>query len=137
MSDAKAQVDLPSLALVLTGGLGVVLYLFNILSTLLGGGFDPADLEGLPPETVDQLMPFLEMAESGGIVMALIGLAMSGVVIYGGLQMRGLENRGLSVAASIVAMIPCIGPCCCIGLPVGIWSLIVLGKDEVKAAFKS
>jgi hypothetical protein len=28
-----------------------------------------------------------------------------------------------------------VSPCCFIGLPIGIWALIVLAKPEVKAAF--
>jgi hypothetical protein len=32
-------------------------------------------------------------------------------------------------------MIPCISPCCLLGLPIGIWALVVLLKPEVKAAF--
>ncbi len=34
------------------------------------------------------------------------------------------------------AMIPCVSPCCLLGLPLGIWALIVLVKPEVKAAFQ-
>jgi hypothetical protein len=41
----------------------------------------------------------------------------------------------LCIAASIVAMIPCVSPCCCIGLPVGIWALVVLSKGDVKDHF--
>lgn len=38
--------------------------------------------------------------------------------------------------AAILAMIPCVSPCCLLGLPLGIWALIVLLKPEVKAAFQ-
>jgi hypothetical protein len=39
------------------------------------------------------------------------------------------------MAASIIAMIPCVSPCCLLGLPIGIWALVVLMKPEVKSAF--
>jgi len=40
------------------------------------------------------------------------------------------------VAASIIAMIPCVSPCCCLGLPFGIWALVVLARPAVKSAFQ-
>ena len=41
------------------------------------------------------------------------------------------------MTATILAMIPCISPCCLLGLPVGIWSLVVLLDENVKASFRS
>lgn len=66
---------------------------------------------------------------------AIIGILVSGLILFGGLQMKKLEAYGLAMTASIVAMIPCISPCCIIGLPIGIWALVVLSKPEVKSAF--
>ena len=73
---------------------------------------------------------------AGGIVGAIIGLALDGLVIMGALKMKNLQQYGLAMAASIVAMLPCISLGCCVGLPAGIWSLVVLSKPEVKSAFR-
>jgi hypothetical protein len=62
-------------------------------------------------------------------------MLVSGLILFGGLKMQKLENYGLAMAASIVAMIPCISPCCLVGLPIGIWAVVVLSKPEVKNAF--
>jgi hypothetical protein len=52
------------------------------------------------------------------------------------MKMKALEQWTMAIVASVVAMIPC--SCACIlGLPIGIWSLVVLLKPEVKAAFRS
>jgi hypothetical protein len=75
------------------------------------------------------------MSGGVGIVSAIIGLAVSGFIIWASMQMKQLHKWTMAVAASIVAMIPCIGPCCIIGLPIGIWSVVVLMKPEVKSAF--
>ena len=53
------------------------------------------------------------------------------------LKMKNLESYSFAMAASIIAMIPCIGPCCLLGIPFGIWSIVVLGDAQVKAAFRS
>ncbi|MFV1967801.1 MAG: protein kinase [Pirellulaceae bacterium] len=79
---------------------------------------------------------------SGGIVRAAIvfillmflNLPAGLVLIIGGLKMRKLETYGLAMTASILAVLPAtVG--CIVGLPIGIWSLIVLNRDGVKAAF--
>lgn len=70
-------------------------------------------------------------------IMLLVGLVVAGVIVYGALQMQQLKSYPLALAASILSMIPFISPCCCIGLPVGIWALVVLLKPEVKSAFTS
>jgi len=53
----------------------------------------------------------------------------------GGLKMKKLENYGSVMTACILALLPC-GNCCCIGLPLGIWALVVLNRPEVKDAFR-
>ena len=70
-----------------------------------------------------------------GIISGVIGLLMSAVVLLGALKMKKLESYGFAMAASIIAMVPCVSPCCLLGLPIGIWALVVLMKPEVKSAF--
>ena len=62
-------------------------------------------------------------------------ILIGGLIIFGSLKMRQLNNWGLSMAATVLAMIPCLSPCCCLGLPIGIWALVVLLDDNVKRSF--
>jgi ABC-type proline/glycine betaine transport system permease subunit len=66
---------------------------------------------------------------------SFIGLVVAAFVIYASLKMKELTQWGLAVAASILVMIPCISPCCIIGLPIGIWCLLTLNRPEVKNVF--
>lgn len=77
------------------------------------------------------------LAIAGGfyLIIGILGLIGAAVIIMGALKMKKLESHGLSMTASILAMIPCLSSCCLIGLPVGIWCMIVLMKPEVKSAF--
>jgi hypothetical protein len=34
-----------------------------------------------------------------------------------------------------MALIPCLGPCYILGIPAGIWALVVLARPEVREAF--
>ena len=70
-----------------------------------------------------------------GIVSNLISLALSAFCFYGLLQMRQLKSHGLSVAAVVVTMIPCFGPCWCLNMFIGIWGLVALFDDNVKSCF--
>jgi len=54
-------------------------------------------------------------------------------IIYGALQMMQSERRGAAIAASVLAII--ITPGNLIGLPLGIWALVVLNRREVRNAF--
>lgn len=73
-----------------------------------------------------------------GLVLQLVGVAVgaaiNGTVLVGALQMRKLKNYPLSIAAAILAMLPC-SACCIVGIPIGIWALVVLSDRSVRAAF--
>src|SRR5688572_8346951 len=100
----------------------------NVLGLVMSG------MEGLGGGgATDQYMQY--MSGGLGVVSGIIGLGISAFIVWAAMQMKQLRNWNMSVAASIVAMIPCIGPCCIIGIPIGIWSLMTLMKPEVKAAF--
>jgi len=71
-----------------------------------------------------------------GIAQSTLGIVISGLVILGTIKMRRLESYGLAMTVSILAMIPCISPCCLLGLPFGIWSIVVLNQPHVKDAFR-
>ena len=131
-SPAAQQVQGPAMGLLITGVIGLLLGALGLLMNVLGTGMSA--MEGLGGGgATDQYMQY--MSGGLGIVSAIIGLAISGFIVWASLQMKQLRNWNMSVAASIVAMIPCIGPCCVIGIPIGIWSLMTLMKPEVKSAF--
>jgi len=72
----------------------------------------------------------------GGIAQGLIGLVGGGVIIFGCIKMLKLQSYGFAFTTSILAMIPCISPCCLLGIPFGIWGLVVLNDPQVKQFFK-
>jgi len=68
------------------------------------------------------------------IILLPVLVLGSGLILAGGLRMQRVESHGFCVFASIAAML--IGPGYFLGWPVGIWSLIVLSRPEVRAAFR-
>ena len=122
------QVDGPAIALMIVAILGLVYQLMFLILNLLGASF--MTMRQMPNEPWARLF-------SGAAGAALNGfeLLVNGFILLGAIKMRKLENYGLVMAATIVAMIPCNWPCCILGLPIGIWALVVLSKPEVKSAF--
>ena len=68
------------------------------------------------------------------VVVALVGISITGTMICGAVQMARLESYGLVRATIILAMLP-LSYHAVIGIPIGIWALGVLSDSKVKAAF--
>lgn len=64
---------------------------------------------------------------------AILLPVLGSLMVAGGRCMRKLRNRRLALAGSIAAILPT--PFIAFALPFGIWSLIVLTRPSVKAAF--
>lgn len=128
-SDPRMQVSGPSIGLLVTGIIGGILELTIFIAGIFGTSFIALMEDEIPEKYSDLLQGTFWTASS------FVGILVAAFIIYVSLKMKELNQWGLCVAASILAMIPCISPCCIIGLPIGIWCIIVLTKPEVKAAF--
>lgn len=123
----------PAMALRVTAIIGLVLVglslVVNIL-TITGMDFGMQQL-GDP-----QFQKILNNLSGGlGIIQNVIGAAVGILVLVGASKMGALQNHPFALTTSILAMLPCISPCCLLGLPFGIWALVVLNKPEVKSQF--
>ena len=114
----------PAIGLMAAGGLSAVFTVLWMLIFAIGGTAVIAD-----PEARDAL-PGLGVMLGFGLLKLVLDL----LTLYAGWQMRQLRSWGLCMAGSIAAMLPC-SACCILGLPMGIWALIVLIDNEVKLAF--
>jgi hypothetical protein len=68
------------------------------------------------------------------IMVAMLMTVVSGVLMTAAVQMLRLQGFPLAATAAIVSMIPW-SPAWLIGLPLGIWACVVLGKPVVTDAF--
>ena len=127
--DALKQVSGPSTGLLIVGIIGGIISLGSFFSISIGTGISTLWWKGFP----DRYEDLWEGAF--GIGSSLVGILIAAFVIYAALKMKELSQWSLALVASILALIPCISPCCVVGLPIGIWSLIVLTKPEVRSAF--
>jgi hypothetical protein len=138
-SDARAreEVNVPAILLLVVGGLLAAYSLYGVANNLLGSNQKMIDAFNDNPQLA-QYSGLATTMSRFGVVFSLFFLGVSGFIIWAALQMRQLKMWTVSFIASILAMIPCFTSCCClVGLPIGIYALVVLNKPEVKSAFTS
>jgi hypothetical protein len=132
----------PAIALIIIASLACVFASWGMISTAF---FHPDTeyfsrmLQQYQDPAVREFMQRVMRMSAGpiGIASAGLHLAVSVVILLGALRMLNLQNYQWAFVASILAMVPCVTPaCCCIlGLPFGIWALVVLNRPEVKSQF--
>ena len=123
------QVSGPAIGLLVTGIIGAIFSVIALISLSIGTGISTLADYDFAEEYVNLYKG------AAGMGSSFVGILVAAFIIYAALKMKELTQYGFAMAASILAMIPCISPCCLIGLPIGIWSLVVLTRPEVKAAF--
>jgi hypothetical protein len=126
---ALNRVSAPAVCLIVTAVLGICLGAIRILESRL-----PLGIIGAAGAKEHFPILFISPIAIGAGVM---GIIMGIVVLVGAIKMKTLENYGFAMTASILAMIPCVSPCCLLGLPFGIWAIVVLSDPVVKASFKN
>ena len=72
--------------------------------------------------------PFFGMADAGLVFFKVIPALL---ILFGAFQMLQLRSYAWSIAAAILSIVICS----LIGLPIGIWALIVLARPDVRETF--
>ena len=131
VGNAQAMVNGPGIFMMVLAIICIPLTLLGLAMNLFAGSLGSI-LKDLPPELADQLI------RDGAIGIAQNGLSLVAniAILIGAIKMRKCQSYGLAMTASILCIL-CDWGCCCLGLGAGIWSLVVLSKPEVKAAFQS
>ena len=129
---AESKVAGPAIGLMVVAIIGMLLQ-------LVGAAFNVLGLVGGTAVAIDQGADGIGMLANGaiGLVFNLITLVMGGVIIFGAMKMKSLSSHGAAMAGAIIAMVPCLSPCCPLGLIVGIWALVSMSDPDVKAAFQA
>jgi predicted Ser/Thr protein kinase len=68
-----------------------------------------------------------------GFVVLLLKVVPACLILFGGFRMLQRRSYAWAIAAGIISMVACS----LVGLPIGIWALIVLARDDVKSAFEA
>jgi hypothetical protein len=123
---AQAMVNGPAIFMMVLAITMILLQLIGVVLNLAGGAI-AADL---PPEIRDKILAQGALGLVQNVVIIIINI----IILIGSIKMKKCQSYGLAMAASILCIL-CDWGCCCLGLGAGIWSIVVLCKPEVKAAF--
>jgi hypothetical protein len=127
---ALERVSMPAIFLMIVGGLGLGMAVLNIVVEVTGmGGPNPF---ANPNQAND---PAFKAGEQfGKVIGGVIQVLWAAIVFFGGLQMKNLKSRGFVFFSCIWAMLPC-NLCCVLGIPFGIWAMVVINDENVRRAF--
>jgi len=67
------------------------------------------------------------------IAVCIVLMAIYGIMMFGAWKMLKMQSYGLAMTTAVLMMMPCTF--CWIGLPFGIWALVVLCLQDVRQAF--
>lgn len=136
VSLAASRTLLPAIFLYLVTGLSVANHAGGIVMAAMGVNLNPfvnLDDPNLDPQ-VRENQRIANMI--GGFVGGAIGLLADTLVILGAIALHRLRNFPLAMTGIIVSLIPCLSPCLVLGMPFGIWGLVVLLSSEVREEFQ-
>lgn len=137
---AAEMLNAPSLILLGFAVMGLLLTIAGPFMKPIYANAMESFIETMKLPMDDRLRAQLEAARTAGlsagdIFSLALGIGINVVILLGGLKMRKLQSWGLALAATVLVMLPCGSPCCCLGLPLGIWMVLLLNRPEIKASF--
>ena len=119
MAHARQVVWAPAMGLLLATGINLAMFIALLALVLIR-----TRGRGLVIHTFIAILPSLAI---------LAGAVINAIVLFGAINMMAVRKRGWAIAAAILALIAAPGNL--IGLPMGIWALVVLSRREVAEAF--
>jgi hypothetical protein len=144
--NAAEAVKNPALCLIFSALLNLVMALWGLVQALFFPVNINQEMAAFPQFNDPQFQKMLNDPEvqkimhlmyNPGVLLAnsVFALVMSLLVLLGALRMKALRSYEFAFVAAILAMVPCLTPCCLVGLPFGIWALMVLARPGIKGQF--
>jgi hypothetical protein len=128
----------PANGLMITASLALIL---NCLGGMALFSLSSATREATrPPGMSDEEFESYERGRESAQFLQACGIGLPTLLIYplaivGGLRMKQRRNYPLALASSILVMLPC-SLTFLVGIPVGVWAIVVLNDPGVKAVFR-
>lgn len=127
---AESLVKGPALGMAVIGVIGLLFAIVNLVVYL-------ASPNELPPGIqADKRSTYRAVLLGTSVITIVVQFIWGTVVTLGGYKLLRLEGYGSAMTASIFALLPC-NLACLIGMPFGIWALIVLNNPDVKRSFSA
>ena len=130
-AEALSKTNLCAIFLYIMAGLSIPMHLVNAVMTLA----DPGGMAGpglrAPANEAERIAQL-----AGGIGASVVLVVMNILVIVGAYHLQNLKKFPLAMTGAIIACIPCCGPCLVLGIPFGIWALVLLNDSRIRPHFQ-
>ena len=131
----ESKLKVPGVALIVVGSIGMLLMggygIINLIAVLSGALPPP------PPEMQGVELQSYHVGVYGAVIMIPLNALLQILVIFGGIAVVRAKGRGMAMTGAVLSVIPCLSSSLCmLGIPFGIWSLIVLSDSNVKQLFR-
>jgi amino acid transporter len=128
---ALSEVNGPAIGMIITAVLSALGAISSLGWNAMGMSNSFNQFQNFPAQN----QQFFEMMQHYSLFSSVVAIALAVLIFIAGLKMKNLQSHTLCIVASILCIIPCTTGCCCVGIPIGIWALIVLNKPEVRDYF--
>jgi hypothetical protein len=135
-SAALQEINVPAKSLKIVAVLNFSLAVWDLIKLV----FFPAPIDQMVadyPQLKDpSVMKLLHLFYGPlGIAEAFFGMLISALIFVGAGRMQLLKNYEFAFVAAVLSLVPCMTPCCVLGLPFGIWALVVMNRKSIKSEF--
>lgn len=131
LSEPARKLKGPAIALLICGPLGILLLIVDLVARIINVNTGNIPVWGNAPGAAEGALIGVYV----GMVFDVIAAICQVVVIIGAVSMLKARTYGTAMAAAVISVVPCLSSCCIVGIPFGIWALVVLNDTSVKAAF--
>ena len=105
----------------LNGGIGLLTLIGGILRLVL-------NIEEIPTGEAERIGYLTATVVGYGV--ALLSVAVSPIIVYGGTRLLAGARTGIVKAAAFLSLLPIANCCLVLGIPVAIWALAAIYKKE-------
>ncbi|MEJ7593461.1 MAG: hypothetical protein WKF77_18115 [Planctomycetaceae bacterium] len=130
-AEALSKTNLCAIFLYIMASLSVLMHLVNAVLTIANPGGIAGPGMRAPANEAERIA---QLAGSMGASVLLV--VMNILVIVGAYHLQNLKKFPLAMTGAIIACIPCCGPCLVLGIPFGIWALVLLNDSRIRPHFQ-
>lgn len=128
--DPSNMVKGPAVGLIVTSSFWLLLLVLslvlNLFKLVVGAKFDLQQANG----------PLGDAAIPVQLVGIMLLSGVNACTLYGGLSMLQKRNYGVAMTAAVLSIIPCLSPCYIVGIPFGIWAMVLMLRPDVRYGFR-
>ncbi len=130
-AEALSKTNLCAIFLYIVSGLSIAYHVGSGVFSLVQQNGNAGAFAQPPRNEAERIG---RMVGGAGAIVAF--LVMDTLVIVGAYHLQNLKRFPLAMTGAIVACIPCCGPCLVLGIPFGIWALVLLNDSRIRPHFQ-